>query len=185
MTLRDVLGAVAVTEVTTNIYGTKWTKLVANSMTMGPFGLFGLTNWEAMRLPGMNEISIALGRETVAVGQALGYRLEPIFGLSAADFVGATDDVLLTAMTTLMQHVGRHSQTAIVVDHKKGRRSEFEHISGLVVRMGEHTGVPTPYNAIVTDLARRIDRGELAMGPENFRRLVAAVQPLRREGFVV
>jgi 2-dehydropantoate 2-reductase len=179
--LADLLAAVAVTETTTNIYGAKWTKLVANSMTMGPFGLFGLSNWEAMRLPGMNEISVALGRETVAVGQALGYRLEPIFGLSADDFTGATDEVLLRAMNTLMGHIGPQSQTAIVVDHKKGRRSEFEYISGLVVRMGEHTGVPTPYNAAVTELARRIDRGELAMEAENFQRLVDAVEPLRRE----
>ena len=169
--LSDILSHASVVETTTNIAGKKWTKLVANSMTMGPFGLFGMLNWDAMRLPGMNAISVELGRETVAVGHALGHQLEPIFGLSAEDFAGATDDVLMTAMETLMHHVGKYSQTAIVVDQKKGRRSEFQYISGLVVRMGKQVGVATPYNSAVTDLAFQIDRGEIEMEPANFERL--------------
>ena len=32
---------------TSNIYGAKWTKLIANTMTMGPFSLLGLRNVEA------------------------------------------------------------------------------------------------------------------------------------------
>lgn len=172
----EILRHASVVELSTNISSKKWTKLVANSMTMGPFGLFGLRNWEAMRLPGMKEISVALGRESVAVGKALGYTLEPIFGLTEDDFVGTTDDILIKAMDTLMHHVGKDSQTAVVVDHKKGRRSEFEYISGHVVKMGERTGIPTPVNSAVTDLAWQIDRGEIEMGPENFERLKAAVQ---------
>ncbi len=171
----SILGAASVVEMTANISSKKWTKLVANSMTMGPFGLFGLRNWEAMRLPGMHDISVALGRESVAVGEALGYELEPIFGLTEEDFVGGTDAVLVLAMETLMHHVGKESQTAVVVDHKKGRRSEFQYISGHVVKMGEQTGIPTPFNSAVTDLAWQIDRGEIAMGPENFERLKKAV----------
>ncbi len=171
----EILRHASVVETTPNISGKKWTKLVANSMTMGPFGLFGLRNWDAMRLPGMHKISVGLGRETVAVGQALGHQLEPIFGLTADDFSGGTDDVLVKAMETLMRHVGKDSQTAVVVDHKKGRRSEFEFISGHVVKMGLETGVPTPYNSAVTDLAWQIDRGQLAMGPDNFERLATAV----------
>lgn len=171
----EILGSASVVETSTSISSKKWTKLVANSMTMGPFGLFGLRNWEAMRLPGMHEISVALGRETVAVGEALGHELEPIFGLTAEDFVGGTDAVLVKAMETLMHHVGKDSQTAVVVDHKKGRRSEFEYISGHVVKMGKQTGVPTPCNSAVTALAWQIDRGEIVMGAENFERLQQAV----------
>ncbi|HSQ03781.1 MAG TPA: 2-dehydropantoate 2-reductase N-terminal domain-containing protein, partial [Burkholderiales bacterium] len=59
-------------DVTNNIYGAKWTKLIANTMTMGPFGLLGLGNSEAANLPGMFEISVSLGKESLAVGTALG-----------------------------------------------------------------------------------------------------------------
>ena len=49
-------------DVTNNIYGAKWTKLIANTMTMGPFGLLGLGNSDAAALPGMFDISVQLGR---------------------------------------------------------------------------------------------------------------------------
>ena len=169
--LAELLSAVAKTEVSTNIYGSKWTKLVANSMVMGPFGLFGVRNWDASRLPGMRDISVSLGKETVAVGQALGYELEPVFGLTAEEFSGDTDDVLRTAMDTLNAHVGKDAVTAVVQDQRKGRRSEYEFITGLVVKRGAEVGVETPVNSAVFDIYGQIDRGEIEMSPDNLDRL--------------
>jgi 2-dehydropantoate 2-reductase len=157
--------------VTSNIYGTKWTKLIANTMTMGPFGLLGLKNWQAAELPGMFEISVRIGRESVAVGQAMGYRMEPVFGLLADEFAGATDEVLITAMKTLLGHVGRNSRTAVVHDNLKGRRTELEYISGLVARKGKELGIPTPCNTAVAEIDRQIHQGKRAMDPSNFEQL--------------
>ncbi|MGI9599389.1 MAG: ketopantoate reductase family protein [Acidimicrobiales bacterium] len=169
--LAELLSAVAVTEVSTNIYGSKWTKLVANSMAMGPFGLLGLRNWEAAALPGMREISVMLGRESVAVGRALGYELQPVFGLSAEEFSGGTDEVLYKAMDTLNAHVGSEAVTATVQDYWKGRRSEYEFITGLVVDKGVEVGLPTPANSAVFEIYRQIDSGDLELTPTNLDRL--------------
>ena len=87
--IAEILGHVGRCDVTNNIYGAKWTKLIANTMTMGPFGLLGLGNSDAAAVPGMFEISVQLGRESLAVGAALGYRTEPIFGLRADEFAGS------------------------------------------------------------------------------------------------
>jgi len=138
---------------------------------MGPFGLMGIRNWEAARLPGMRDISVRLGREAVAVGQALGYELEPVFGLSAEEFAGGTDDVLYTAMDTLNAHVGEHAVTAVVQDHRKGRRSEYNFITGLVVRKGSEVSVETPVNSAVLEIYDEIDGGRLEMSPDNLDRL--------------
>lgn len=165
--IADLLRRSAKVSVTENILGAKWTKLVANSMTMGPFGLFGLKNWDAAALPGMTEISLGLGRESAAVGAGLGYRLEPIFGLSAEDFAGSNDQVLVTAMRTLHNHVGRDATTATVQDQLKGRRTELEHITGTVVHKGREVGVPTPVNDAVLDLGRQIGAGTRPMDPSN------------------
>lgn len=165
--LRALLGHAARVDVTDNIRGAKWTKLVVNSMTMGPFGLLGLRNWEAVALPGMLEISVPIGREALAVGDALGYRTEPIFGMTAEEFAGSSDEMLVTGIRTLMAHIGRSSTTASVHDHRKGRRTEMGHINGVVVARGGELGVPTPYNALVMNLYRRVDTGELAMDPAN------------------
>jgi 2-dehydropantoate 2-reductase len=162
-----LLGNSAKVTITTNVLGAKWTKLVANSMTMGPFGLFGIKNWDAASLPGMTEISVAIGRESAAVGAALGYRLEPVFGLSPEEFAGSGDEVLITAMRSLLAHVGKDSTTATVQDQLKGRKTEAEHITGLVVRKGEETGIPTPHNRAVLEIGREIAAGRRKMSPDN------------------
>jgi 2-dehydropantoate 2-reductase len=169
--LEEIFRNIGKVTVTSNIYGTKWTKLIANTMTMGPFGLLGLKNWEAAELPGMFEISVRLGRESVAVGQALGYRMEPVFGLLADEFAGATDEVLITAMKTLLGHVGRNSRTAVVHDNLKGRRTELEFISGLVAAKGKELGIPTPCNTAVAEIDREIHQGKRRMEAANFERL--------------
>ncbi|OGL59606.1 MAG: hypothetical protein A3I72_03475 [Candidatus Tectomicrobia bacterium RIFCSPLOWO2_02_FULL_70_19] len=173
--IESILRSVGKAEVTNNIYGAKWTKLIANSMTMGPFGLLGLRGAEAAELPGMFEISVRLGQEALAVGAALGYRIEPVFGLSEKEFSGSSEEVLATAMKTLIRHVGTRARTAPIQDHLKGRKSEMEFINGLVARKGKETGVPTPYNDAVAELARRIDAGSLRMDPSNFDLLRAMV----------
>ena len=101
------------------------------------------------------------------MGAALGHRLEPIFGLSAEDFAGSDDEVLLTAMRTLHDHVGREATTATVQDQLKGRRTELDHITGLVVRKGREVGVPTPINDAVLELGRQIGAGSRVMDPSN------------------
>ncbi|MEO7727897.1 MAG: 2-dehydropantoate 2-reductase N-terminal domain-containing protein [Burkholderiales bacterium] len=162
-------------EQTGNIYSTKWTKLVANTMTMGPFGLLGFGNAEAANLPGMFDISVALGKESTAVGNALGYRLQPIFGLRADEFAGTDEENLVTAMKTLLGHI-THGRTAPIHDHMKGRTSEMEYIPGTVSRKGRELGIATPWNDAVVEIDRRINKGEIKMGRTNFELLKRAVQ---------
>jgi len=174
--IQSIMSHVGRCDVTNNIYGAKWTKLIANTMTMGPHGLLGLRNGEAAILPGMADIAVQLGRESLAVGTALGYRIEPIFGLRADEFAGSSDENLVTARDTLMHHVGGSSRTAPIHDHLKGRRSEMEFITGLVSRKGRELGIPTPFNDAVRELDRRINAGEIPMDPSNFERLRKAVR---------
>lgn len=168
--IESLLRHVGRCDVTNNIYGAKWTKLIANTMTMGPFGLLGLPNSEAASLPGMFDISVKLGKESLAVGTALGYRIEPIFGLRADEFGGSSDQNLVTAMKTLLGHVSR-GRTAPIHDHIKGRTSEMEFISGVVARKGRELGIATPFNDAVVEIDRQINRREIRMDRSNFELL--------------
>lgn len=173
--IQSIMSHVGRCDVTSNIYGAKWTKLIANSMTMGPHGLLGLRNGEAAELPGMADIAVKLGRESLAVGTALGYRIEPIFGLRADEFAGSSDENLVTARDTLMRHVGGRSRTAPIHDHIKGRKSEMEFISGLVTRKGKELGIPTPCNDAVVEIDRQINNGAMKMDRSNFELLKARI----------
>jgi 2-dehydropantoate 2-reductase len=165
--MEKILGSVGRVELTSNIYGAKWTKLIANTMTMGPFGLTGLGNRDAAALPGMFDISVELGKESLAVGTALGLRIEPVFGLRADEFAGSPEENLVTAMKTLLQHVS-NGRTAPIHDHIKGRTSEMAWIPGVVAKKGRELGIPTPFNDAVLEIDRRINRRELEMGRSNF-----------------
>ena len=176
--VKKIMENVANISLTQNIEGAKWTKLICNTMTMGPIGLTGLKNWDARKLPGMFDMSVALGRESMAVGKALGYELEPIFGLKAEDFSEASDEVLIKAMETLMAHVGKEGVTAAIHDHIKGRQSEMSLINGLVARAGKKFGIPVTCNAAVTEIDRRINDGEIAMDPSNFGLLKSMVDSI-------
>ncbi len=168
--IQSLLSHVGTCDVTGTIQSAKWTKLVANSMTMGPFGLLGLGNTDAAHLPGMFELSVQLGKESAAVGEAMGLRMEPIFGLRADEFAGSIEENIITAMKTLLTHVSR-GRTAPIHDHIKGRISEIAYISGIVAQKGRELGIDVRANAAVTEIDRRINRGDIAMDKANFELL--------------
>jgi len=49
----------------------------------------------------------------------------------------------------------------------KGRRTEIEFLNGLIVRKGEEIGIPTPANAALTDIVKRVEKGELQPDPRH------------------
>ena len=56
-------------------------------------------------------------------------------------------------------------------DMEKGRRTEIEFLNGLIVREGEKLGLPCRANAVLTDLVKRVEKGELAPDPRHITEL--------------
>jgi 2-dehydropantoate 2-reductase len=162
--LESLLGCAGKITLTTNIHGAKWAKLVNSSMILAPFGMLGLQSWQAVEIPEVFKLCIRLGRETLAVGTALGYEIEPIFGLTAQDFMGSADDTVEKLLMTIVRHHGesaRKVRGVVLQDHLKGRYTETDFLSGLVVRKGKEAGVPTPANEAVTAINALIREGAL------------------------
>ncbi len=173
--LEKIMSCVGRTSVTTNIWGAKWTKLTNNTMTLAPTGILGLNVWEVAER-GMLDLCINLGRETMAVGTALGYTLETILGLSPEEFMGSADKVLEKYLRTIADAVGRNARSCVIQDHLKGRLSEVGYVNGLVVKKGKEAGVPTPYNGAITEITRQIELGALKPDRSN----LALVQKMIR-----
>jgi 2-dehydropantoate 2-reductase len=49
----------------------------------------------------------------------------------------------------------------------KGRRTEIDFINGFIARQGEQIGLPTQANAALTDIVKRVERGELRADPKH------------------
>jgi len=159
--LAEILSCVGKTDITTNIWSAKWTKLVANTMLQAPIGVLGLREQEATEIPEVFDFCIQLGREAMEVGTALGYTVEAIYGLSAEEFMGSTDEVLKKNLLTLVLHIGSEARNSVLQDHLKGRYSEVDQLNGLVVKKGLEAGIPTPLNTAITELTKQIHNGNL------------------------
>ena len=181
--LEEVAGLLrnaGITETTANIWGTKWSKLVVNTMSQGLCGILGIYNWEIMKNPALFKICVRLGRESMQVGTTLGYRLEPLFGITAEDFLASTDELLEKNLRTLFATIGRESRCAVFQDHLKRRKSEVDYLNGLVAERGKIAGVPTPWNEAITSLSRQIEQGKRKPGLSNLDDLKqAAAKDLR------
>jgi len=177
--LASILGAAGKVEVKTNIWGGKWSKLTLNCMSQAVSGALRISDWEISQSVPLMDVAVALGRECLQVGIALGYQIEPIIGLTAEEMLGASDDVLRRALLRLYSHIGQKSINSFLQDLMKGRPTEVHHMNGLVARKGRDAGVPTPLNEKITAMIAEIEAGRLGFGPENLGRLESLL-PERR-----
>jgi len=162
------------TEVTLNLSGTQWSKLVLNCVSAALSALVDprRRSWDLIRDPEYARHSIAIYREGITVGLAAGYRSEPLFGMTAEDLLGSTDDVFARLIE---ENSDGHSKTAVNMvqqDLFRGRPTEVTgYFNGLVARKGREAGVPTPVNDAVTALYHRLERGEIEQEMANLARL--------------
>jgi 2-dehydropantoate 2-reductase len=172
--INEIFSHVGRTQISTNILGSKWTKLIANSMTT-PFSALGIPNQAALQVPGMVEFSAQVGHESFLVGAALGYKIETLFGMSAEDMAGTGLDAAIAVMRQMCAEVGPRGRNHAIHDYIKGRKSEISMINGLVVSEGLRLGIDTSYNAAVVAVDQRMLDGTLAMDSKNLSELESAI----------
>jgi 2-dehydropantoate 2-reductase len=169
-----VLRAAGTVEVSDDIRSAKWMKLMVNAGELVPTAIVDLPMREASNLPGMHEVSMRAGLEALETAVALGNAVVPIFGLTGLDLTDLEGFVAATLGAVYADFALPHSRTTVLHDWMKGRHSEVDEINGLVVREQERLGGSAPVNARIVDIARRIERGELAPDPANLDLLVGS-----------
>ncbi|MES1212344.1 MAG: ketopantoate reductase C-terminal domain-containing protein, partial [Leifsonia sp.] len=159
-----------------DIESAKWMKLVSNSTLLVTSAILGLPMLDALGMAGYRDVMVAAGNEALAVGGALGHRVLPIFGLTETEIAERSRVVEVMTDKLFAGFVVPGATTTVLQDWRRGslRHSEVDDINGHVVERGAATGVPTPMNSLVTELAHRIERGELAPRPENLELMLAA-----------
>jgi 2-dehydropantoate 2-reductase len=102
--LAAIMNDVDTAKATDNLWGERWTKLCVNAMRNGVSAATGMGGNERDRHDAVRRVCIALGGESVRVGQRLGYRLGPIGSLPPESLARAMEgDKAATAeIETLM-----------------------------------------------------------------------------------
>jgi 2-dehydropantoate 2-reductase len=169
--MNDVAGA----KMTTNLMGERWSKLATNCMANPLAGLSGLGSAEVRGEPGPRRIAIHVGAEVILVGRAAGHEVEPIYGVTAQRFV---DAVRGSGREDLERDVAAGAKfltggrPSMLQDVMRGRRTEVDHLNGLVSREGRRLGVATPFNDAVVELVHSHGVGLLRPDPKNLEPLI-------------
>lgn len=167
------------TLVTNNLWGERWSKLVANVMGNGISAATGLISRDVLLDDRLRHFTARLGSEAIRLGQALGYGLEEILHLDPeliaragegdAEAVAGYDKARLAEANKPGGAAGH--RPSMGQDMVKGRRTEIEYLNGFIATQAAPLGLATPANAALTALVQRIERGEIAPDPAHIHAL--------------
>jgi 2-dehydropantoate 2-reductase len=132
-----------ITEVSPNIMGTMWDKLLINVAGGALTAITRLTYGGLYSLPALEECGLAAIAEAMAVARANGVALsiqEP-----------------REAWEKARAGLGEAFKTSMLQSLEKGQPTEVDFIHGSVVRWGERAGVPTPVNSTLAACVKGIE----------------------------
>jgi 2-dehydropantoate 2-reductase len=138
---RDFIAAGVPVEVSDNVRGALWAKLVLNCAYNAVSAIAQLPYGQTVRGVGIRDVMRDVVAECLAVAQAEGVALPP--GLQAS--VDGLADSMPTQASSTAQDLAR------------GRRSEIDFLNGLIVRRGQALGVPTPANRVLWALVKLLE----------------------------
>ena len=128
-------------EVSGNIDGVLWTKLIINcaynalsAITALPYGIL-------VQQPGVEQILHDVVDECLAVAARAG--VVP---------VGDVREGVARIPRVMAEQTSSTAQ-----DLQRGRKSEIDHLNGCIVRAGEKLGVPTPLNRLLHTLVKALE----------------------------
>ena len=157
-----IMNAVAGSQVTTNLFGERWSKLAINCMANPLAGLTGLGSLQVRTDPKVSAVGVHVGAEAIIVGRAVGYEVEPIYGIPTQRYVDAYQGRGLARLLADIAEMARKrggGQPSLLQDVLKRRRTEIDYLNGYVCDQGRKTGVKTPFNDAVVATIRALGVG--------------------------
>jgi 2-dehydropantoate 2-reductase len=169
---RELLSKAFPTKTTDNIRGALWGKMLVNSMTVLG-ALSGILTGELLATPDRRRLVADIVGEGIAVADAEGVELPPVFGAVPAHLVHSP----LRWYAEMDRVLARFGETRGAIksvtlrDFEIGRPTEIDAVTGEIVRRGERNGVPTPLSASVYAMLRGIEAGTRSPAMANLETL--------------
>jgi 2-dehydropantoate 2-reductase len=175
--LARILEPVAGVQVTDNIAGQLWSKLLVNTSLSGLGVVGGCTYGEVAADPDGREALFRLWSEGHGIGLEQDLRLEPVLGIDAAALASADPAVRDAALETVIGAAGA-TKASMLQDVERGLPTEVDVINGSVVNRAAELGAQAPFNAAVVAIVQRYERGEASPARTQFAEVAAARRPM-------
>jgi 2-dehydropantoate 2-reductase len=157
--IQTLLGRAIRTEISGDIRGAHWTKLLVNNLANGLEAMTGLSVSECLRQPGLRKIGALALKEGYRAMQRAGLRLAPLPGIPAPVLMFIIRSPLPVAAWVLSLSMGSlKTLSSTLQSLRRGRPTEIDYLNGEIVRLGQTVGMATPYNSKVVELVAQVEK---------------------------
>ncbi len=164
------------TEVSDNIRGAHWTKLLVNNLANGLEAMAGLSISDCFRHPGLRAIGALALKEGYQTMARAGLRLAPLPGIPMALLQFIAQAPLPLAAGGLSVSMGQlKTLSSTLQSLRRGRPTEIDYLNGEIVRLGQQLGVATPYNALVVQTVHEVEQRRQFYTPADLERRFARI----------
>ena len=158
-----MMQSVGLSDLTEDLIGERWSKLMVNCMA-NP--LAGLTGWGTSKVrtePLTQNIAIQIASEVVQVAKSEGYKLGKIMGMQPEDFVDAASgkniEEIKNQFLDAAKQAGSASRPSFGQDVLKKRRTEINYLTGYVRDIGKKNKISTPFCEKITEIVNTLGVG--------------------------
>lgn len=157
--VQEILSSVGKCEVSTNIIGVKWTKLLMNATFSGMSAALGCTFGDVLENPiSMNSLA-RIADETIKVARAHGVKLEKMMGKNFEDLELKNGESYKDKLDFYNEVWQPHAKlkASMLQDLEKNIKTEIDFINGYISRKGREVRIATPFNDTVCKLVNEAE----------------------------
>ena len=171
-----LLGLVEETEVTDNIWGHLWSKLLINIFTNSFGALTGQLFGEFVQADVGKKLLGVLYTESHDVAVKQGVRLVKLLGVLDPEFLVVRSEEDRTRVAQILDFVAGPDQfgkmkSSMLQDLERGRKTEIDFLNGYIVKKGNEVGVPTPVNEAVVEMVKEVEAGKRQLTIKNLEEI--------------
>jgi 2-dehydropantoate 2-reductase len=158
--LLTLLNKALPTDISEDIRGAHWTKLLWNLLTAVP-AVTGLSYQEGNHYPQIRELNIKLMKEGLEVIRLAGIKTAPVPGF-ALSLIETMAKMPLSESSSMMKNIiesggEQHTLGSILQSIKRGKSTEVDYMNGEIVNLGKKNGIPTPVNSLMVKLVHQVE----------------------------
>jgi 2-dehydropantoate 2-reductase len=167
--IKAVLDKAGEAEITTNLIGVRWTKLLANVSMSGLGAALDCTYGDILDNDKATAAAASIIIETLKTAKALGIKMEPMQNVDPYLILEIAKQSEENTLNVIRMAWGPHRDlvASMLQDCRKGISCEVETLNGYLSRKSAEVGVLTPVNDKVTEIIRGIQDGKYPLSFDN------------------
>ncbi len=170
--IRDMLQTVVPAEITGNIMGSLYSKLIVNACITSLGAVSGLYMGEMLKNRKIRTVFIEIMHEAMAVANAMGLQVEVFANkLDYYKFLDGSGMVNNLKRHLFIRAIGfkyRRLKSSSLQSLERGKPTEIDYLNGYIAQKGKAHRTPTPVNDKIIEIIKEIEAGKRSISPANF-----------------